>query len=146
MAMIIAVCAGEDRQKAKNALEAARFVEGMGIAGDGHFGMKDRQVSLLRSEDLALAESKAGFPFPPGSLAENLVVRGLPAELAPGSLLRIGTEVVLEVVEKGKRPDEPHSYDYRGWCLLPTVGYFLKVLTGGGVSPGDTVVLEGKAP
>ncbi|HPK42865.1 MAG TPA: MOSC domain-containing protein, partial [Synergistales bacterium] len=35
-------------------------------------------------------------------------------------------------------------YDYRGWCLLPTVGYFLKVLTGGEVRPGDAVVLEAK--
>ncbi len=144
MATVIAVCAGEDRQKPKRALEAACFIEGMGIAGDGHFGMGDRQVSLLRSEDVALAEAEAGFPFPPGSLAENLVVRGLPSELAPGSLLWVGAEVVLEVVEKGKRPGEPHSYDYRGWCLLPTAGYFLKVLTGGGVSPGDTVVLEVK--
>lgn len=145
MAEVIAVCAGKDRQKPKKELEAARFVDGMGISGDGHFGMGDRQVSLLRSEDLAQAEIEAGFPFPPGSLAENLVVVGLPGELTPGSLLRIGAEVCLEVVEKGKRPGEPHSYDYRGWCLLPTVGYFLKVLTGGEVRPGDAVVLEAKA-
>jgi MOSC domain-containing protein YiiM len=145
MAEVIAVCAGEDRQKPKKELEVAHFLEGMGISGDGHFGPGDRQVSLLRSEDLAQAEIEAGFSFPPGSLAENLRVAGLSGELAPGSLLRIGGEVCLEVAEKGKRPGEPHTYDYRGWCLLPTVGYFLKVLTGGEVRPGDTVTLEAKA-
>ncbi len=144
MPEVIAVCAGKDRQKPKTELEAALFVKGKGIYGDGHFGMGDRQVSLLRSEDLAEAEQKAGFPFPPGSLAENLVILGLPPELPLGLSLRIGAEVCLEVAEKGKRPGEPHSYDYRGWCLLPSVGYFLKVVSGGKVHPGDTVILGGE--
>ena len=141
MPEVIAVCAGKDRQKPKTELEAALFVKGKGIYGDGHFGMGERQVSLLRSEDISQAENSAGFPFPPGSLAENLVIAGLPEDLSPGQTIRIGESVILIVVEKGKKPGEPHSYDYRGWCLLPEKGYFLRVEKGGRVKPEDAAIL-----
>ncbi|HPA59781.1 MAG TPA: MOSC domain-containing protein [Synergistales bacterium] len=141
MPKVIAVCAGKDRQKPKTELEAALFVKGKGIYGDGHFGMGERQVSLLRSEDISQAENSAGFPFPPGSLAENLVIAGLPEDLSPGQTIRIGESVILIVVEKGKKPGEPHSYDYRGWCLLPEKGYFLRVEKGGRVKPEDAAIL-----
>jgi hypothetical protein len=55
--------------------------------------------------------------------------------------MKIGESVILIVVEKGKKPGEPHSYDYRGWCLLPEKGYFLRVEKGGKVQPGDPVIL-----
>ena len=141
MPKVIAVCAGKDRQKPKTEMEAAHFVKGKGINGDGHFGMGERQVSLLRSEDISEAENSAGFPFPPGSLAENLVIAGLPEDLSPGQTIRIGESVILIVVEKGKKPGEPHSYDYRGWCLLPEKGYFLRVEEGGRVKPEDAAIL-----
>lgn len=120
----------------------AVFTVGGGIEGDSHYGMAERQVSLLRAEDIAEAEKEAGFELPPGSLAENLVIEGLPEELAPGQVLKVGKEVRLLVVEKGKKPGEPHSYDYRGWCLLPVKGFFLSVERGGEVSRGDQVALE----
>ena len=103
---------------------------------------RPRHVSLLRYEDIKRAEEKAGFAFPPGSLAENLVIEGLPGEIPIGSHLKIGSDVVLLVIEKGKKPNEPHSYDYHGWCLLPEVGYFLEVVKGGIAKPGDEAVLE----
>ena len=143
MAKVTAVCTSRTRQEPKEARPMVLFIEGKGIEGDSHFGFADRQVSLLRSEDIREAEKTAGFAFPPGSLAENLVIEGLPEELVPGQALGVGPDVRLVVVEKGKKPGEPHSYDYRGWCLLPSMGYFLSVDRGGRVSPGDEVVLEG---
>ena len=143
MARVLAVCISSSRQEPKKPVAEARFIEGKGIDGDSHFGISSRQVSLLRYEDIKLAEEEAGFSFPPGSLAENLVVEGLPDQIPLGSRLKIGRDVVLLVMEKGKKPDEPHTYDYRGWCLLPKVGYFLEVVKGGIVKPGDEVVLEG---
>ncbi len=143
MARVLAVCISSSRQEPKKPVAEARFIEGKGIDGDSHFGISSRQVSLLRYEDIKLAEEEAGFSFPPGSLAENLVVEGLPDQIPLGSRLKIGRDVVLLVIEKGKKPDEPHTYDYRGWCLLPKVGYFLEVVNGGIVKPGDEVVLEG---
>ncbi|HOJ83078.1 MAG TPA: MOSC domain-containing protein [Acetomicrobium flavidum] len=143
MARVLAVCISSSRQEPKKPVAEARFIEGKGIDGDSHFGISSRQVSLLRYEDIKLAEKEAGFSFPPGSLAENLVVEGLPDQIPLESRLKIGRDVVLLVIEKGKKPDEPHTYDYRGWCLLPKVGYFLEVVNGGIVKPGDEVVLEG---
>jgi len=145
MAKVVAICTSKSRQEPKEARQRAVLVEGKGVEGDSHFGFADRQVSLLRSEDIREAEKTAGFIFPPGSLAENLVVEELPEELVPGQVLAVGTDVRLVVVEKGKRPGEPHSYAYRGWCLLPTKGYFLSVLRGGPVVPGDEVILEGES-
>lgn len=142
MARVLAVCVSSNRQEPKKPVALSRFIKGKGIEGDSHFGISSRQVSLLRIEDVRHTEEKAGFPFPPGSLAENLVIEGLPDEIPIGSRLRIGRNVILVVKEKGKKPDEPHSYDYHGWCLLPKVGYFLEVVKGGIVKSGDEVVLE----
>ena len=140
MARLVAVCASKVRQEPKVELPEGTCVEGKGLEGDSHFGIPGRPLSLLRAEDLRDAEVRAGFSFPPGSLAENLVVEGLP-ELAVGDRLEI-REVRLRVAEKGKRPDEPHSYDFKGWCLLPTVGFFLEVEQGGILRPGDEVTLK----
>ena len=141
---IVAVCVSPTRREPKKAVDQAFLIPG-GIRGDSHFGVSPRQVSLLRQEDIDAAAVKAGFPFPPGSLAENLVVRGLPGDMRPGTVLSVGT-VVLRVIERGKRPDEPHSYDYRGYCLLPSVGYFLEVLHGGVIRPGDVATVSEDGP
>ena len=141
MEEVTAVCVSAKRQEPKTEVGEARFLPG-GIEGDSHRGVTEREVSLLRAEDIRKAEKEAGFSFPPGSLAENLVVEGLPDGLAEGALLALGNSVLLEVVEKGKKPGEPHSYDYRGWCLLPVAGYFLRVVRGGEVRKGDPVTVK----
>lgn len=142
MASVVAVCSGLEKEKPKNSLEEGVFRSGWGLVGDVHAGRGERAVSLLRREDVAQREREVGFPLPPGSLAENLVVEGLPGDLGVGVLLRIGAGVVLRVAERGKRPEEPHTYSYRGECLLPTVGFFLDVLEGGVVRPGDAVDMQ----
>ncbi|WP_350449878.1 MOSC domain-containing protein [Aminobacterium mobile] len=141
MAKILAICVSEKRNEPKRLQNEASFIPG-GIEGDSHYGLSEREVSLLRREDIEDAEQKAGFSFPPGSLAENLVVEGLPSEIPSGALLQIGRDVILQVVGKGKKPGEPHSYDYKGWCLLPLCGYFLKVLRGGTAFLGDEVIFR----
>lgn len=146
MARVLAVCISSARQEAKRGIPEARLIPGEGIEGDSHRGFSDRHVSLLRAEDIRAAEVEAGFSFPPGSLAENLVIEGLPSEITIGSKLKVGSEAILLVAERGKKPDEPHSYDYKGWCLLPKVGYFLQVLKGGIVRPGDEVVIVREGP
>ena len=141
MGKLVAVCISRRRQEAKSEIPLALFVPG-GIEGDSHRGVTEREVSLLRMEDIRKAEEDAGFSFPPGSLAENIVVEGLPEDLPAGTLLSLGKDVLLEVVEKGKKPGEPHSYDYRGWCLLPSAGFFLRVAREGTVRAGDYVTVH----
>ena len=140
MAKIIALCVSGKRQEPKYEVAEVLFSSG-GIEGDSHRGVTEREVSLLRREDIRRAEEEAGFPFPPGALAENIIVEGLPEELPVGTILSLGEKVRLKVIEKGKKPGEPHSYDYRGWCLLPVSGYFLSVLEGGRVRRGDKVMI-----
>lgn len=141
--IVVAVCAGSRRQDPKSPLDEGLFDAGKGLRNDAHWGFSDRHVSLLREEDVTAAEAEAGFSLPPGSLAENLRLRGLPEVLPLGSLLKGPEETpILRVRERGKRADEPHSYDYRGWCLLPKVGYFLEVLRGGVLRPGDALRVE----
>ncbi len=136
MGKVLAICLSKQRNQPKIPVPGALFVEKAGIEGDSHFGFSKREVSLLLSEDVEKTELKAGIKFPPGSLAENLLIQGLsPDPLEVGTLIRIG-DVVLKVIEKGKRPEETHSYDYMGWCLLPYCGYFLSVQKGGVISPG----------
>ncbi|HRX25492.1 MAG TPA: MOSC domain-containing protein, partial [Aminivibrio sp.] len=108
MASVRAICVSTERQQPKTEVERVLFLPG-GIEGDSHRGVTEREVSLLRAEDIRKAEEEAGFPFPPGSLAENLVAEGLPEELPVGARLAVGSSVLLEVVEKGKKPGEPHS-------------------------------------
>lgn len=139
MAKVVAICVSGQRNEPKIPVEEARFVEHAGVEGDSHFGFSSREVSMLLQEDVHKAALEAGFEFPPGSLAENLLVSGLSSDiLQVGTVLSIG-EVVLKVIEKGKKTDEPHSYDYRGWCLLPVFGYFLSVEKGGTIRPGMEV-------
>jgi MOSC domain-containing protein YiiM len=140
VAILLAVCISSKRSSPKRTVEKAFFASG-GIEGDSHFGFNEREVSLLRREDVEKTEQQANILFPPGSLAENLLVKGLPEDLSPGTILAIGATVKLEVIEKGKKPGEPHTYDYMGWCLLPIWGYFLRVVQGGEVVPGDRVSL-----
>ncbi len=140
MAKITALCISGKRQEPKDEVFEAFFSSG-GIEGDSHRGVTEREVSLLRREDIRRAEEEAGFPFPPGALAENVIAEGLPEELPVGTILALGEKVRLKVIEKGKKPGEPHSYDYRGWCLLPVSGYFLSVLEGGRARRGDKVMI-----
>ena len=140
LARVLAVCTSEKRQEPKREVPEVRFVPG-GIEGDSHLGVTEREVSLLRAEDIRKAELEAGFDFPPGSLAENLVIEGLPEALSRGARFAVGSSAVLEVVEKGKKAGEPHTYSYKGWCLLPTVGFFLRVIECGPAAKGDSVAL-----
>jgi len=142
MARVLAVCISSSRQEPKKPVAEARFIEGKGIDGDSHFGISSRQVSLLRYEDIKLAKKRRAF-LSAGVLGRKPGGGGIAGPNPLGSRLKIGRDVVLLVIEKGKKPDEPHTYDYRGWCLLPKVGYFLEVVNGGIVKPGDEVVLEG---
>jgi MOSC domain-containing protein YiiM len=85
----------------------------------------------------------------PGSFAENLTTLGLDtASLRIGDRLHIGAQAVLEVEQQGKPPGIAHTYRFRGHSLLPTVGIFCRVVTGGPIRSGDPIRVweKGGAP
>jgi len=57
-----------------------------------------------------------------------------------GTRLQIG-EAKLEVIQIGKDPSQPHTYNYKGYSILPKEGVFCKVRESGVVKVGDIIRL-----
>lgn len=113
------------------------------MEGDAHAGKWHRQISLLGIQSIDLMRAK-GADVNPGDFAENITIEGIVLyELPVGTRLFVGEEVLLEVTQIGK---ECHSgceiQKQVGSCIMPTQGIFAKVLSGGMIHVGDTVVVE----
>mgnify|MGYP001209330175 CR=1 FL=1 len=140
MAVVHSVCTSKRKGEKKIAVPAVTLREDFGVEGDAHGG-SGRQVSLLALEGVERMQEKLPTIIP-GDFAENLTVQGLnELGLVPGSRIRIGDAVLLEVTQIGK---ECHGHACAimravGSCVMPKEGVFARVLTGGEVRPGDAV-------
>jgi MOSC domain-containing protein YiiM len=106
--------------------------------GDSHAGT-EKEVSLLAIESVHKLCQEIGISAEPGSFAENITTEGIDlTSLLIGSKLQIG-DAKLKVIQIGKDPSEPHTYNYHGYSLLPTKGVFCKVIESGEAKMGDTV-------
>ena len=144
MGVVKGICISEQRGTAKKPISKAVFLEDWGIEKDAHAGKWHRQISLLSFEKIIEFQEK-GAKIEPGDFGENLIIEGFDlAKLPVGTILRIG-EVVLEITQIGK---ECHShckiFETIGDCIMPREGIFAKVVKGGTVSIGDSVVEEVK--
>jgi tetrathionate reductase subunit A len=64
-------------------------------------------------------------------------------ELVPGTQLRIGSTVILEVTQVGKECTTPCTIAYlAGECVMPREGIFARVIVGGVVRVGDEIRVE----
>lgn len=85
----------------KHAVEIVR-VTPLGLEGDAHrdrehHGGPDRAVCLFAMEAIRELQGN-GHPLVPGALGENVTLEGLDwSAVQPGSRLRLGDDVVLEV-------------------------------------------------
>ncbi|MBI4637151.1 MAG: MOSC domain-containing protein [Candidatus Rokubacteria bacterium] len=85
----------------KLSVESARVGE-LGVEGDTHrdtehHGGPDRAVCLYAMERIRALQGE-GHPIVPGALGENLTLEGVAWDrIVPGSRLRVGATVVLEV-------------------------------------------------
>lgn len=142
MAVVHAVCTSARKGERKVVVPSATLREDFGVEGDAHGG-SGRQVSLLSLEGVRRMQQKLSS-IVPGDFAENLTVDGLEElALAPGSRLRVGGEVLLEVTQIGK---ECHGHACAimravGSCVMPKEGVFARVVAGGTVQAGDQVRL-----
>ncbi len=121
-------------------MEEVRLLVEWGVEGDAHAGAWHRQVSLLAMESIKKMQEK-GLEVRPGDFAENITTEGLDLLSLPiGTLLRVGSEALLEVTQIGK---ECHAgcaiFQQVGQCIMPTEGIFARVIKGGKVRPGDLI-------
>ena len=141
MGNIVAVCVSERKGTRKRAVPAAVLRENHGLENDAHAGEWHRQVSLLSLEKIEDFK-KRGALVSYGDFGENLVVSGIDfVSLPVGARLAVG-DILLEISQIGK---ECHTrcaiYHSMGECIMPTQGVFARVLRGGELRTGDTMVL-----
>jgi MOSC domain-containing protein YiiM len=142
MAEIEAVCISEKKGMVKKPQAGVDLKQAWGIEGDAHAGDWHRQVSLLAGESIdQVKEIMPKLQY--GAFAENIITRGIDlATVGIGGRLQVGSTVVLEITQIGK---ECHNSGCAikkatGDCIMPREGIFAKVVDGGRIVPGDTII------
>lgn len=141
-AEVIAVSVSKEKGTRKENVPEGLLIEGYGFKDDAHAGDWHRQVSLLAMESIDKIRSK-GLDVCPGDFAENITTLGMDLVHLPiGTRLKLGQDVLMEVTQIGK---ECHTrcaiYYQAGDCVMPREGIFARVLSGGIVKKGDTIVV-----
>ena len=142
MGKVVAVCISERKGNSKKEVQQVELVENWGIKGDAHGGKWHRQISLLSIEKIEeFRDRGADVEF--GAFGENIIVEGYDLRNLPvGTRFTIG-EAEIEMTQIGK---ECHNhcaiFHKMGECIMPREGVFAKVVKGGNVKPGDTVVIH----
>lgn len=138
---VFAVCISENKGERKKPVEFVELRENHGIVGDAHSGEWHRQVSLLAMESIKKMQDK-GLDVTSGDFAENITTEGIDLPSLPiGTQLAIG-DALAEVTQIGKECHTRCSIYYQaGDCVMPREGIFVKVLKGGAVKKGDTIVV-----
>lgn len=103
-----------------------------GLEGDIHFGMGEKQVSLLPMEQVGKYFAARGEDILYGRFGENLVVEGLEWDgLHEGDRLRAGA-VLLEIVRIGAGGPASDAYQGEKVCSpMEEFFVFCKILTEG---------------
>ena len=143
MGIVRGICISAARGTKKTPVAQARLVENWGIEGDAHAGKWHRQVSLLSLERIREFQAR-GVSVEPGDFGENLIVEGYDLKrLHVGTRLRTRGGCLLEVTQIGKECHS-HCQIFRtvGDCIMPREGIFARVIRGGLLQNGDTIVLE----
>ena len=138
--IIYAISISPKRGQLKKEVLEANLIENFGIENDGHAGDWGRQVTCLNWASVRNANKEYQLNAGPGDFAENILIDGLKlSRLRVGSRIKLGTSVILEVVQIGK--DDHLSIVSRtfGVSLLPGEGLFCKVATGGRIKKNDCV-------
>lgn len=140
---IEAICVSGRKGEKKTSVEAARVIAGHGIDGDAHAGDWHRQISLLAAEDISGIREKSLPELADGDFAENIILSGIDLSgLGLGSRIRIGGDVELSITQIGK---VCHSrcaiYEQTGDCIMPRLGLFARVVSGGDIAVGDKAMV-----
>jgi len=142
---IVAVCTSEKKGVRKRNVGKAELRADWGIVGDAHAAKWHRQVSLLAMESIEKMRAE-GLNVGPGSFAENLTTQGINLLSLPiGSRVRVGSDVVLEITQIGKKCHLGCAiFRQTGKCIMPREGIFARVIRGGRVKTGDAIEIPAK--
>jgi MOSC domain-containing protein YiiM len=136
--IVIGVCISQKRTDPKKNMGKGFLQRGYGLVGDSHAGT-EKEVSLLAIESIHKLCQETGISVEPGCFAENITTEGIDLTSLPiGSQLQVGG-IKLLVIQIGKDPSQPHTYNYQGFSLLPKEGLFCKVIEGGEIKIGDSI-------
>ena len=137
---VVGVCMSQRRTDPKENVGKGLLQKGVGLVGDSHAGT-EREVSLLAIEDVLKLCHETGISAEPGCFAENITTEGINLTSLPiGSQLQVG-KAKLVVVQIGKDPSQPHTYNYQRYSILPKEGVFCKVIESGEIKVGDIIRL-----
>ncbi|MFZ5941291.1 MAG: molybdenum cofactor synthesis domain-containing protein [Bacteroidota bacterium] len=137
---VIAVNISEEKGTVKHPVEHIILNEN-GIEGDAHAGKWHRQVSLLARESIEKAEETAGVTFPDGTFAENITTKGIELHLTNILDRFVNDDIELEVTQIGKKCHAKCAIGKQvGNCIMPLEGIFARVINGGVMKAGDTLV------
>jgi molybdopterin adenylyltransferase len=142
---IVSVNISENKGTVKNAVKTIELFD-LGIKGDAHSGNWHRQISLLGNESLLKMTEKTGRPLNYGELAENITTEGFPVYNLHVFDRLISGKVELEITQIGKKCHGGKCAIFRetGDCLMPTEGIFGRVISGGKLKAGDSLVHKPK--
>ncbi len=141
--IVLSVNVSEKKGTVKHSVEKINLIADFGIEGDSHAEQGIiRQVSLLGQEsvDKMAALNIEGLCF--GKFAENITTKGLILyEIPVGTKLKIGKSlcVVSQIGKKCHAADGCEIARLVGTCVMPKEGIFVKVLSGGEVTAGDSI-------
>ncbi len=145
---IAAISISDEKGVKKDNVESAQLKADHGIEGDAHAGQWHRQISLLASESIEKMTA-LGLNVGPGDFAENITTVGVDLSRLPvGTRIRLGDNTLVEITQIGKEcHDRCAIYFQAGDCVMPKEGIFVKVLKGGPIRTGDSIIIEdeGKA-
>lgn len=139
MGKVRALCVSDKKGVQKQLVDSVVFLLEKGIEGDAHAGDWHRQVSILGADDIEETKKQGLSDLKPGDFAENIVVKGIDlAGVGLGSRIRLGADVVLVISQIGKVCHTPCRIgQLTGDCIMPRLGLFARVESGGPVKLGD---------
>ena len=138
---MVSINISDKKGQKKKPVERARITM-EGIKGDAHAGKWHRQISLLTEESIEKMRKK-GLQIGYGDFAENITTKGVKlSSLKLGDKIKVGSDVFLEVTQIGKKCHDLCEISKKiGNCIMPKQGIFTRVLRGGWVKKGDTVLV-----
>ena len=139
MGRVEALCISQNKGERKTPVQRALFCADHGIESDAHANTWHRQISILAAEDIESVRQKGLPDLAPGDFAENLVLSGMDlSSLGLGTRVRLGQDVILSITQIGKVCHTPcRIYKLTGDCIMPRLGLFARVETGGEVHVAD---------